>query len=161
MRHKAATAHLGRSTDARRALLRSLVISLVEHGRIKTTVAKAKELKRHVERAVTLGKKGDLSSTRLLVSRYHCKDTVKSIMTDISPRFKSRPGGYTRIIKLGNRPGDMAEMAFIEWVDYELPATTEDKKAAAKKAPAKKAKTAKPAKKKAAKKAVQKTAEKV
>lgn len=157
MRHKAATAHLGRSTDARRALLRSLVISLVEHGRIKTTVTKAKELKRHVERAVTLGKKGDLSSTRLLVSRYHCKDTVKSIMTDISPRFKSRPGGYTRIIKLGNRPGDMAEMAFIEWVDYELPAATgtEDKKAAPKKAPAKKEKApkaAKPAKKKAAKK---------
>lgn len=155
MRHKAATAHLGRSSDARRALLRSLVISLVEHGRIKTTVAKAKELRRHVERAVTLGKKGDLNSRRILISRYNCKDTVKTIMNDLSPRFKSRPGGYTRIMKLGNRPGDMAEMALIEWVDYELPAatTTEDKKATAKKTPAKKAKAAKPAKKKAAKKA--------
>lgn len=153
MRHKAATAHLGRSTDARRALLRGLVSSLVEHGRIKTTVAKAKELRRHVERAVTLGKKGDLNTRRILLSRYPNKDTVQAIMTDLAPRFKSRPGGYTRIIKLGNRPGDMAEMAFIEWVDYELPATGEEKKASAKKAPAKKAKTAKPAKKKAAKKA--------
>ena len=154
MRHKAATAHLGRSTDARKALLRSLVISLVEHGRIKTTVAKAKELRRHVERAVTLGKKGDLNSTRLLISRYNCKDTVKSIMTDLSPRFKTRPGGYTRIIKLGNRPGDMAEMAFIELVDYQLPtapAEGTEKKAATKK-PAKKAAAKKPAKKKAAKK---------
>ncbi|MES2768890.1 MAG: 50S ribosomal protein L17 [Bdellovibrionota bacterium] len=149
MRHKAATAHLGRSSDARRALLRSLTISLVEHGRIKTTVAKAKELKRHVERAVTLGKKGDLNSRRLLISRLNCKDTAKAIMDDLSPRFKSRPGGYTRIMKLGNRPGDMAEMALIEWVDYELPAATTEgtkEKAAAKK-PAKKAKAAKPAKK--------------
>lgn len=154
MRHLAKTAHLGRSTDARRALLRSLTISLVEHGRIKTTVRKAKELRRHVERAVTLGKKGDLNSTRLLVSRLNCKDTVKTIMTDLAPRFKTRPGGYTRIIKLGNRPGDMAEMAFIEWVDYELPTATAEgteKKAAAKK-PAKKAGAKKPAKKKAAKK---------
>ncbi len=153
MRHKAATAHLGRSTDARRGLLRNLVDSLVLHGRIKTTVAKARELKRHAERAVTLGKKGDLATRRLLLSRYPNKDTVKAIMDDISPRMKSRPGGYTRIIKLGNRPGDMAEMAFIEWVDYELPTETAEagteKSAAAKKAPAKK-KT--PAKKKAAKK---------
>lgn len=152
MRHKAATAHLGRSSDARRALLRSLTISLVEHGRIKTTVAKAKELRRHVERAVTLGKKGDLNSRRLLISRLDCKDTAKAIMDDLSPRFKTRPGGYTRILKLGNRPGDMAEMAFIEWVDYELPAATAEgteKKAAAKK-PAKKAAAKKPAKKKAA-----------
>lgn len=156
MRHMAKTAHLGRSTDARKALLRSLTISLVEHGRIKTTVRKAKELRRHVERAITLGKKGNLNSTRLLVSRLHCKDTVKTIMTDLSPRFKTRPGGYTRIIKLGNRPGDMAEMALIEWVDYQLPTPAAEgttKKAAAKK-PAKKAKAAKPAKKatKAAKK---------
>lgn len=152
MRHGAKTAHLGRSTDARRALLRGLVSSLVEHGRIKTTVRKAKELRRHVERAVTLGKKGDLNSRRILLSRYPNKDTVQAIMTDISPRFKTRPGGYTRIIKLGNRPGDMAEMALIEWVDYVLPtATTEgtEKKAAAKK-PAKKTAAKKPAKKKAA-----------
>jgi large subunit ribosomal protein L17 len=157
MRHKAKTAHLGRSTDARIALLRGLVNSLVEHGRIKTTVAKAKELRRHAERAVTLGKKGDLASRRILLSRYPNKSTVKTIMDDLSPRFKSRPGGYTRIMKLGNRPGDMAEMALIEWVDYQLPAAPAEgeKKASAKKAPAaKKAKTAKPAKKaKATKKA--------
>lgn len=154
MRHMAKTAHLGRSTDARRALLRSLTISLVEHGRIKTTVRKAKELRRHVERAITLGKKGDLNTTRLLVSRLNCKDTVKKIMTDLSPRFKSRPGGYTRIIKLGNRPGDMAEMAYIEFVDYQLPTAEAEgtKKSAAAKKPAKKA----PAKKKTAKKAATK-----
>jgi large subunit ribosomal protein L17 len=139
MRHKAKTAHLGRSTDARIALLRALVNSLVEHGRIKTTVAKAKELRRHAERAVTLGKKGTLSARRILLSRYPNKDTVQAIMTDISPRFKTRPGGYTRIMKLGNRPGDMAEMALIEWVDYQLPtADAPDKKVAGKK-PVKKA----------------------
>lgn len=159
MRHKAKTAHLGRSTDARIALLRALVNSLVEHGRIKTTVAKAKELRRHAERAVTLGKKGNLAARRLLLSRYPNKDTVKGIMDDLAPRFKTRPGGYTRIMKLGNRPGDCAEMALIEWVDYQLPAAPADgeKKATAKKAKAPKkakaAKTAKTPKAKATKKA--------
>jgi len=154
MRHKTLTAHLGRSTKARKALLRNLVYSLVEHGRIKTTVRKAKELKRHVERAVTLGKNANpLHARRLLLSRYPNQKAVNAIVTDIAPRFKTRPGGYTRVIKLGNRPGDMAEMALIEWVDFELPA--EGKKAAAdkKEAKAPKAKKeAKPKKKAAAKK---------
>lgn len=151
MRHKAATAHLGRSTKARKGLLRNLVNSLVEHGRITTTVTKAKELRRHVERAVTLGKKGTLHARRVLLSRYPKASTVEALMKDIGPRFKTRPGGYTRVIKLGTRKGDCAEMAFIEWVDYELPkkeeATDKKPKAAAKKAPAtaKKAKAAKKA----------------
>ncbi len=151
MRHKTATSHLGRSTNARKALLRNLVDSLVEHGRIKTTVAKAKELRRHVERAITLGKKNTLHARRILLSRYPTAKTVDIIIKDLSPRFKTRPGGYTRVIKLGNRPGDMAPMAYIEWVDYEVPGddVKEAKKAskgkesttkAKKKAPAKKAK---------------------
>jgi large subunit ribosomal protein L17 len=151
MRHKAATAHLGRSTKARKGLLRNLVNSLVEHGRITTTVTKAKELRRHVERAVTLGKKGTLHARRVLLSRYPKASTVEALMKDIGPRFKNRPGGYTRVIKLGTRKGDCAEMAFIEWVDYELPkkeeSTDKKSKTASKKSPAvaKKAKAAKKA----------------
>ena len=144
MRHKAATAHLGRSTKARKGLLRNLVYSLVEHGRITTTVTKAKELRRHVERAVTLGKKGTLHARRVLLSRYPHPTTVESLVNTIAPRFKTRPGGYTRVIKLGARKGDCAEMAFIEWVDYELPSKEkkEEKSAAGKKAKTSKAKPA-------------------
>lgn len=118
MRHRARVSTFGRKTGPRQALIRGLVSSLVEHGRIKTTLAKAKELRRHAEKAITLGKKQSLHAQRLLVSRYHNEDTVFSIMKDIAPRFKDREGGYTRIMKLGGRPGDNAEMAFIEWVDY-------------------------------------------
>lgn len=96
--------------------------SLVEHERIQTTVEKAKELRRHIERAITLGKKGDLAARRLLLSRMANVNAVTKLMTDISPRFKSRPGGYTRVIKIGRRPGDTAEMAFIEFVDYDFKA---------------------------------------
>jgi len=149
MRHKAQVAHFGRDNDHRRALLRNLVNSLVEHGRITTTVAKAKELRRHAERAVTLAKRGDLSARRLLLKRFPHEDTVKVLMSDLAPRFKSRPGGYTRILKLGTRMGDRAEMALIEWVDYTLPAQAETKEGAKKAAPKKKAaaKKAAPAKK--------------
>jgi large subunit ribosomal protein L17 len=97
----------------------------VEHGRIKTTLAKAKELRRHVERAVTLGKKQSLHSQRLLLARYPNEKTVSTIMKDLAPRFKDRNGGYTRILKLGARPGDNAEMAYIQFVDYTAPEKTE------------------------------------
>ncbi len=116
--HRRRVKHFHRASGPRKALLKGLVEALVENGRIKTTVDKAKELRRHVEKAVTLGKKGDLATRRLLMSRYPSETVVKIIMTDLSPRFKTRPGGYTRIIKLGRRPGDNAEMAFIEFVDY-------------------------------------------
>lgn len=119
MRHRRKTKYFSRKFNARKALLRGLIVSLVEHGRIRTTVEKAKELRRHAEKAVTLGKKGDLGARRLLLSRVPNQDTVDRIMTDISPRMKTREGGYTRIIKLGRRPGDTAEMAFIEFVDYD------------------------------------------
>ncbi len=121
MRHKAQVAHFGRDTDHRRAMIRNLVDSLVEHGRIKTTVAKAKELRRHAERAVTMAKKGDLNSRRILLSRFPHEPTVQKLMSDLGVRFKERAGGYTRIMKIGNRAGDNAHVAFIEWVDYVLP----------------------------------------
>jgi large subunit ribosomal protein L17 len=92
----------------------------VEHGRIKTTVEKAKEARRHVERAITLGKKGTIAARRLILSRYPQVEVMNNIVNDLSVRFKDRSGGYTRIIKLGKRPGDMAEMAFIEFVDYDF-----------------------------------------
>lgn len=133
MRHRARVSTFGRKSGPRKALIRGLVTSLVEHGRIKTTLAKAKELRRHVERAVTTGKDQSLHARRLLMSRYPNEQTVATIMNDLAPRFKDRPGGYTRILKLGNRPGDNAEMAFIEFVDFAPKAATEvDVKEAAK-----------------------------
>ncbi len=160
MRHKAQVAHFGRDTDHRRALIRNLVNSLVEHGRIQTTVAKAKELRRHAERAVTMAKKGDLNSRRILLSRFPHEATVQTLMSDLAVRFKDRPGGYTRILKVGSRPGDNAQVALIEWVDYTLPKQegegTEKSAKPAKKAAAKKKATKGAAagpKKKVAKKA--------
>lgn len=138
--HRRRVKHFDRASGPRKALLRGLVTSLIEHGRITTTVDRAKEVRRHVERAITLGKKGDLATTRLLMSRYPNKDAVSAIMKDLAPRFKTRPGGYTRIIKIGRRPGDTAEMAFIEFVDYDYEAKGVAKEAAAAKAEPKKAK---------------------
>jgi len=167
MRHRRKIRHFGRKHTAVKALLRGLVVSIVEHGRITTTVDKAKELRRHVEKAITLGKKNDLASRRLLLSRYPNQATVATIMDDLAPRFKTRKGGYTRIIKIGRRPGDTAEMAFIEFVDYDFEgkgqpkakdaaeATPADKKAKPKKA-AKAGGTAIVAKKKVAAKKQQK-----
>ena len=117
--HRRATKYFSRKFNARKAMLRGLMVSLVDHGRIKTTVDKAKELRRHIEPAITLGKKGDLASRRLLISRIANQDAVSKICSDISKRFMERPGGYTRLIKIGRRPGDTAEMAFIEFVDYD------------------------------------------
>jgi large subunit ribosomal protein L17 len=122
MRHRRLTKHFSRKSGPRKALLRNLVVSLVEHERIKTTLPKAKELRRHIERAITRGKGGTLADFRLLLSKYPSEPTVNKIIKEISPRFADRNGGYTRIIKLGTRPGDRAEMAFIEFVDYDYEA---------------------------------------
>ncbi|MBX7231497.1 MAG: 50S ribosomal protein L17 [Bdellovibrionales bacterium] len=130
MRHHAVKHSFGRKTGPRIALIRGLVMALVESERIKTTVEKAKELRRHVERAITLGKKGTLHSRRLLISRYPQEETVAKIMDNIAKRFSQRPGGYTRIVKLGPRPGDNADMAYIEFVDFEKTSSTEKNKAA-------------------------------
>jgi len=120
--HRRLVKHFSRKSGPRKALLRGLMNSLVEHGRIKTTVVKAKEVRRHIEKAITLGKKGDLNSIRLLVSRLANQEAALSIVKNISPRFKEREGGYTRVIKIGRRPGDSAEMAFLEFVDYDFKA---------------------------------------
>lgn len=117
--HRRLVKHFSRKSGPRKALLRGLMVSLVEHGRIKTTVARAKEVRRHIERAVTLGKKGDLNSLRLLIARLANKDMATELVKNISPRFKDRAGGYTRVIKIGRRPGDTAEMAFLEFVDFD------------------------------------------
>lgn len=147
MRHNAKVKHFGRTTGPRTSLLRGLVSSLVEHGRIKTTLAKAKELRRHVEKAVTKGKDQTLHARRLLLARYPNEATVATIMSDIAPRFKDVNGGYTRILKLGHRAGDKAEMAYIEFTDYtpkaapteeEIKKASAVKRAAGKKAVAKK-----------------------
>ena len=127
MRHRCQVKRFSRSPEARKALIKGLVTSLVEHERIKTTLPKAKELRRHVERAITTGRKGDLHATRTLMSKYPNKDTVRKIVSDLSVRFKERPGGYTRILKLGPRAGDGAPMAFIEFVDFD-PAQKKDQK---------------------------------
>ncbi len=144
MRHRRRVKHFSRKSGPRKALIRGLVVSLVEHERISTTVDKAKELRRHVEKAITLGKKGDLATFRLLLSRIANEDTASKIVKDLSPRFQSRPGGYTRIIKIGRRPGDTAEMAFIEFVDYDYTKSETTKAAKALKGEGKKdAKTVK------------------
>jgi large subunit ribosomal protein L17 len=121
MRHNRVVKTFSRNTGPRKALFRGLVVSLVEHGRIKTTTDKAKQLRKHVEKAITIGKEGSLHAHRTLLSRFPNPTTVSTIMKDIAPRFKDRNGGYTRILKIGRRPGDNAEMAIIEFVDYTLP----------------------------------------
>lgn len=130
MKHRIRSNQFGRQPQQREALFRGLLESLVEHGRIKTTVERAKELRRHVEKAITTGKKGTVHARRNLLKKYPNKSTVKTIVDDLSVRFKERPGGYTRIIKLGHRPGDAAEVAFIEFVDYDMAAAAEKKEAA-------------------------------
>lgn len=165
--HRRRVKHFSRKPTARKALLRSLMTALVEHGRISTTVDKAKELRRHIERAITAGRKDNgLATRRLLMSRVPNEKVVSAIVTDLAARFKDRNGGYTRIIKIGRRPGDQSEMAFIEFVDYDFNKSYNfgfvaeekgaEKKAA--KAPAKKATTsAVVAKKKSAKKTQKKS----
>jgi len=127
--HRRLVKHFSRKSGPLKALMRGLMVSLVEHGRIKTTVARAKEVRRHIEKVVTLGKKGDLNSTRLVIARLASKDMGLELVKNIAPRFKDRNGGYTRVIKIGRRPGDTAEMAFLEFVDYDWKAKTETKKA--------------------------------
>ena len=141
MRHKAVKHSFGRKTGPRQALIRGLVNSLVGNGRIKTTLPKAKELRHHVERAITMGKKGTLGARRLLLSRYPSEDTVELLMGDLAKRFAKRPGGYTRIVKLGRRGGDCADMAYIEFVDYKPEAPASDETVKGDKEAVKRAKT--------------------
>lgn len=118
MRHKVKDNHLGRTASHRAALLSNLANSLFIHKRIRTTLAKAKALRRYVEPLITKSKKDTTHSRRTVFSYLSNKYSVKELFTEIAPRVLDRPGGYTRILKLGPRYGDAAEMALIELVDY-------------------------------------------
>jgi large subunit ribosomal protein L17 len=165
MRHLKTGRKLGRSTAHRKALFRNLVTALIRRERIRTTLAKAKELRSHVEKTITLGKKGTLHAKRQARKTVVEKEAFSKLFGPLSERYAKRSGGYTRIIKIGNRRGDDAPMAFIELVDREgeapEPQAKSEKKGAPKKAAAKKPEKkseAKPEKeKKTAKKAVKKT----
>ena len=117
MRHQKKTIKLGRTAEHRKALLANQVCSLIEHQRIKTTLAKAKAVRPLAEKMVTLGKNGSIHSRRIAFATLRQKNSVKKLFDDIAPRSTSRNGGYTRIVKLGQRKSDSAPMAFIEWVD--------------------------------------------
>ena len=120
MRHQKKTVKLGRTAEHRKALLANQVCSLIEHQRIKTTLAKAKAVRPLAEKMVTLGKKGSLHARRTALAVLRQQDAVKKLFEDIAPRAAERNGGYTRIIKLGLRKSDAAAVAFIEWVDAPL-----------------------------------------
>ena len=137
MRHQKKTVKLGRTAEHRKALLANQVCSLIEHERIKTTLAKAKAVRPLAERMVTLGKNGSLHARRTALAVLRQKSAVKKLFDNIAPRSSTRNGGYPRIIKLGPRRSDSALVAFLEWVDA-APVAAEEKptkKAAKEKAP--------------------------
>jgi len=117
MRHGNSGKKLGRDSAHRKALYSNLAGALIEHGRIKTTVTKAKAVKPLAEQMITLGRRGDLHARRQATAFLRSRDVVHHLFAEIAPRFKDRPGGYTRIIKLGPRPGDAAEMVYLELVN--------------------------------------------
>ena len=119
MRHRRAGKKLGRDSAHRKALYSNLAGALIEHGRIKTTEAKAKAVKPFAEQMITLGKRGGLHARRLALAELRSQDVVHQLFADVAPRFADRPGGYTRIVKLGPRLGDAAEMVYLELVDFD------------------------------------------
>ena len=120
MRHQKHTRKLGRTSQHRDAMLANLVASLIQHKRVKTTLAKAKAARPLAEKLVTLGKSGTLHARRLAVAKIGQRDMVSKLFKEIAPGFKDRAGGYTRIVKLGPRQSDSAPIAFLEWVDFVL-----------------------------------------
>jgi large subunit ribosomal protein L17 len=122
MRHHRKGKKLGRDSAHRKALYSNLAGAVIEHGRIKTTVAKAKAVRPITEQMITLGTRGDLAARRQALAYLRSNDVVTMLFSDVAPRFLDRPGGYTRIVKLGPRFGDSAEMAYLELVDYVPPA---------------------------------------
>src|SRR5438045_5407873 len=130
MRHQKKTVKLGRTAEHRKALLANQVCSLIEHQRIKTTLAKAKAVRPLAEKMVTLGKQGSLHARRTALAVLRQKNAVKKLFDDIAPRSADRNGGYTRIIRLGIRKSDSAPVAFLEWLDAPVgidEAVTEEK----------------------------------
>ena len=120
MRHQRAGKKLGRDAAHRKALYANLAGALIEHGRIKTTVTKAKAVKPLAEQMITLGRRGDLHARRQATAVLRSRDVVHMLFAEVAPRFAGRPGGYTRIVRIGPRPGDAAEMAYLELVDSPL-----------------------------------------
>ncbi len=118
MRHRRSGRKLGRDASHRKALYANLTASLIEHGRIRTTVAKAKEVRPVAEEMITLGRRGDVPARRQALKFLRSQDVVHKLFSDVGPRFADRPGGYSRIVKLGPRQGDAAEMAYLELVDF-------------------------------------------
>ena len=126
MKHNIKNKKLNKTSSHRKAMFMNLSNALIKHEQITTTLAKAKELKRFVEKVITLGKKGDLSARRKTISNLQDHQMTKKIFEKLSERYKDRPGGYTRIIKLGNRFGDNAPVAVIELVDRDENAKGQD-----------------------------------
>jgi len=150
MRHRKSGRKLGRSSAHRSALLRNLVTALLEHERIETTDSKAKELRRVADRMITLGKRGDLHARRQALAVVRSREVTGKLFGPLAERYRTRPGGYTRILKLRTRMGDAAPISLIELVDRDVaPAPEPEKKAAkptkAPKKPASEKKAEKPA----------------
>ena len=119
MRHHRSGKKLGRDSAHRKALYSNLAGALIEHGRIKTTEAKAKAVKPYAEKIITLGRRGDLHARRQALSELRSQEIVHALFADVAPRMADRPGGYARIVKLGQRQGDAAEMVYLELVDFD------------------------------------------
>ena len=117
MRHRKSGRKLGRNSSHRKAMFRNMAASLLRHETIKTTLPKAKELRRVVEPLITLAKEDGVANRRLAFDRLRDKEVVGKLFSDLGPRFKERPGGYIRILKMGPRPGDAAPMALVQLVD--------------------------------------------
>lgn len=126
MRHRHSGRKLNRNSSHRKAMFRNMVSSLVEHELIKTTLPKAKELRRHAEPLITLAKRDSVANRRLAFSRLRDKAAVGKLFSDLGPRYESRPGGYIRILKCGYRTGDKAPMAYVELVDRPAPFVEDD-----------------------------------
>ncbi len=126
MRHRKSGRQLNRNSSHRSAMFRNMTVSLIEHELIRTTVPKAKELRRFAEPLITLAKSDSVANRRLAFSRTRDDAAVGKLFTDLGPRYKERPGGYLRIIKAGFRPGDNAPMAYVELVDRPMPDIEED-----------------------------------
>jgi large subunit ribosomal protein L17 len=122
MRHAKSGKKLGRDASHRRALYANLAGALITHGRIETTEAKAKAVRPYAEKLITLGKRGDLHARRQAMAELRSNDVVHRLFSEVAPRFAERDGGYTRIVKLGPRFGDAADMAYLEPVDYDATA---------------------------------------
>ncbi len=136
MRHRRAGKKLGRDSAHRKALYANLTGALIEHGRIETTEAKAKAVKPIAEQMITLGRRGDIHARRQALAYLRSQDVVYKLFSDVGPRFKDRAGGYSRIVKLGPRQGDAADMVYLELVDYVPPRAVEPARARREEEPA-------------------------